>query len=184
MFLLVQVIWRNILKQTRGVRYPCDQCEYFVTTAGYLRKHIENKHEGVRYPCKQCDYVFTDASNLKKHIEINMKVSDIPVTSVNTLPLQQVIWGNTLKINMKVLDIPVNNVIMFLLVKVIWRNIFKIKLKYPCDKCMYAATVSSDLKHNKHNNIISAIVLPKVQIQYIHLSIYSFIIINIYFSVL
>ena len=75
----------------KGVRYPCDLCEYFATIAGYLRKPIENKHESVRYPCKQCDYVFTDASNLKKHIEINMKVSDIPVTSVNTLPLQQVI---------------------------------------------------------------------------------------------
>ena len=70
-----------------GVRYQCDHCEYAATTKKF-EKHVKYKHEGVRYPCDQCDYAAITAGCLKKHIEINMKVSDIPLTSVNTLPLQ------------------------------------------------------------------------------------------------
>jgi len=45
----------------KGVRFPCAQCEYTATTAGNLKKHIENKHEGVRYSCYQCEYSATTA---------------------------------------------------------------------------------------------------------------------------
>ena len=53
----------------KGVRYPCDQCDYFTATANNLKQHIESKHEGVRYPCNQCDYMTTRAWNLKQHKE-------------------------------------------------------------------------------------------------------------------
>ena len=57
------------------------------TQAESLKLLIDGVHIGVRYLCDQCDYAAITAGCLKKHIEINMKVSDIPVTCVNTLPL-------------------------------------------------------------------------------------------------
>ena len=50
------------------MRYPFDKCEYSVTEAGSLKRHIESKHEGVRYPCDKCEYAATTTSILK-HIE-------------------------------------------------------------------------------------------------------------------
>ena len=72
------------------IRYPCDQCEYAATRQGHLKKHKESKHEWIRYPCDQCEYAATELGSLKRHKKINMEGSDIPVISVNMLPLGRV----------------------------------------------------------------------------------------------
>ena len=69
-----------------GVRYSFDQCDYFATEAGNLKKHKRYKHEGICYPCDQCDYVANKASNLK-----SMRVYGTLVISVIMLLLQQAI---------------------------------------------------------------------------------------------
>ena len=56
-----------------------------------------------------------------------MKECFIPVISVNSLPLQQVIWGNI-------------------------RNKHE-GVKYPCDKCEYSATTASNLKVHIENKL-------------------------------
>ena len=64
---------RNLLKHIqsvhKGIKYPCNQCEYKATQQGNLKTHIESVHEKVKYPCHQCEYKATRQSNLKTHIE-------------------------------------------------------------------------------------------------------------------
>ena len=51
----------------KGVRYPCDECDYSSVKAWSLKKHKESKHGGVSYSCTQCDFVGNSASSLKTH---------------------------------------------------------------------------------------------------------------------
>ena len=66
-----------------GIRYSCDQCEY-AGSRDALRKHKKSVHEGIRFPCDQCEYAATQSGMLKTH-----KESNIPVISVNMLPLRK-----------------------------------------------------------------------------------------------
>ena len=56
----------------RGVKYPCDQCEYKATVKYNLTKHVKSKHEGVyediKYPCDLCEYQATKKGNLIAHV--------------------------------------------------------------------------------------------------------------------
>ena len=63
-----QLIYLKIHKESKhkGVRYPCNKCEYAASTAKYLIIHKESKHEGIRYPCSECEFA-TDEGNLNKH---------------------------------------------------------------------------------------------------------------------
>ena len=36
----------HIGSKHKGVRYPCDKCEYAATTARDMKRHIKIKHEG------------------------------------------------------------------------------------------------------------------------------------------
>ena len=53
----------------KGVKYPCDKCDYRATEKGHLLTHIKSKHEGVKYPCDKCDYKATQKGNLLNHIK-------------------------------------------------------------------------------------------------------------------
>ena len=67
---LQQIFLGNILRiYTRGLRYPCDECEFASTTNIGLKRHTENKQKRVRYPCDKCEYSATRANTLRTHIE-------------------------------------------------------------------------------------------------------------------
>ena len=40
-----------------GIKYPCDQCEYAITSTTNLKQHKESKHEGKRYSYDQCEFI-------------------------------------------------------------------------------------------------------------------------------
>ena len=44
-----------------GIKYPCSNCEYVATTAGYLKRHFKMHYKRVIYPCSECEYVATRA---------------------------------------------------------------------------------------------------------------------------
>ena len=50
---------RHIKSIHKGVKFPCDQCDYKATRTGPLLEHIKSIHEGVKFPCDQCDYKAT-----------------------------------------------------------------------------------------------------------------------------
>ena len=56
-------------------KWPCDQCEFTVTTLKELNEHILSVHQGIKYPCDQCDYEGSKTALFKhkrsKHIERN-----------------------------------------------------------------------------------------------------------------
>ena len=67
------------------MRYPCDKCEYAVTTSSYFKQHFESKHEGVRYPCDKSEYAAIEAWAVWSVIlRLNMKEWDILVINENT----------------------------------------------------------------------------------------------------
>ena len=42
-----------------GVRYPCSQCAYKVTTKPHLMERKQSIHERVRYPLQTCSYWYS-----------------------------------------------------------------------------------------------------------------------------
>ena len=51
----------------RGIKYPCDECEFVANFRSNLRRHKQAKHEGIRYPCDQCDHISATPFCLKQH---------------------------------------------------------------------------------------------------------------------
>ena len=49
----------------KEVKYPCDKCQYSVSSAGLLKRHIKIILEGIRYPFDQCELAATSASAFK-----------------------------------------------------------------------------------------------------------------------
>ena len=60
---------RRIKSKHKGVKFPCDQCNYKATQRGHLLRHIKSIHDGVKFPCDQCDYKATQKGDLLRHIK-------------------------------------------------------------------------------------------------------------------
>ena len=41
----------------------CDQCDYVTNHTGALKRHKDIKHKGIKYPCDQCEYAATTLDN-------------------------------------------------------------------------------------------------------------------------
>ena len=54
----------------KGVKYACDQCDYYAIKQSHLTAHIQSKHDGVMFPCDQCNQKFKWRSMLNTHIKI------------------------------------------------------------------------------------------------------------------
>ena len=52
----------------KGIKYPCNQCDYQATSQSHLKRHIQSKHECIKYSCNQCDYQALYQGNLQTHI--------------------------------------------------------------------------------------------------------------------
>ena len=52
----------------KGVKYPCDQCDFKGTDKSSLLRHLNSKHKGVKYPSDQCDFQATQNSSLLTHL--------------------------------------------------------------------------------------------------------------------
>jgi uncharacterized Zn-finger protein len=50
-------------------RFNCDQkdCTYGTDAAHDMKRHTDN-HKGIRYPCELCEYKATTKSTLLKHV--------------------------------------------------------------------------------------------------------------------
>ena len=59
----------NIKPKNKGVKFPCNQCDYRATQRHHFLTHIKSKHEGVR-SCNQCDYITSEKRYLVKHIAV------------------------------------------------------------------------------------------------------------------
>ena len=59
----------HILSVHEGVKYPCNQCDYQATRQDRLTRHIQSKHEGVKYTCNQCDFQSPRQESLTRHIQ-------------------------------------------------------------------------------------------------------------------
>ena len=79
----------------------------YVSLPGGLKQHKEIKHEYIRYPCKQCEFAGSTAGYLKVHIEKSMKVLDIHVIYVTILQQAMETLKITKKENMTGSEIPV-----------------------------------------------------------------------------
>ena len=44
------------------MRIRCNQ-------TSHLKNYVESKHKGMRYPCDRCEYAATKVSSMKKRIE-------------------------------------------------------------------------------------------------------------------
>ena len=51
----------------KGIRYPCDQCDFSATTLSNLKAHKNAKHLGIRFPCDKCEYSANQRQSLKRH---------------------------------------------------------------------------------------------------------------------
>ena len=61
------IIKQHINVHHKGIRYPCDFCEYKATCKSHLGKHVDTQHKGVQYYCDQCDYSTTRKETMKMH---------------------------------------------------------------------------------------------------------------------
>ena len=59
----------HIISVHEGVKYPCNQCDYQAAQKRNLKIHIQSKHEGVRHSCNLCDKHFSDQGTLTKHLK-------------------------------------------------------------------------------------------------------------------
>ena len=61
----------------KGIRYSCDQCDYWAKQFGCLERHINLVHLNIKnYNCGQCDYRATHLGDLKKHVKsVHLKIS-------------------------------------------------------------------------------------------------------------
>ena len=51
-----------------GNGYKCDECGKCFTQSGGVYSHKMSAHKGIRHPCEHCQYTATTKSNLKRHI--------------------------------------------------------------------------------------------------------------------
>ena len=72
MYALRQAIWTLISKRTvEKSQKKCNHCDYALSEAGNLRRHLK-KHIGEKTnKCKQCDFRSSQASNLRARLKIH-----------------------------------------------------------------------------------------------------------------
>ena len=68
---------RHIRSIHKGVKYPCNRCEYQATRQYSLKRHIQSKHEGVKYACNQCDYQSCEYHGSKEALRYHMKIKHL-----------------------------------------------------------------------------------------------------------
>ena len=56
--------------------FPCTLCHFNASTAGNLKRHIEEKHEGTKFPCSKCPYKASTPGHLEYHINLHCKFCD------------------------------------------------------------------------------------------------------------
>ena len=66
----------------KGVKFPCDQCDYRATKKCNLLTHINSIHRGFQLLCGQCDYKATQKGHLLTHVKSTHKMSCFPVNIV------------------------------------------------------------------------------------------------------
>ena len=52
----------------KGVKFPCNQCDYQATNQSNLKVHVKSIHEGVKYACEYCSIEFSFRRALRKHV--------------------------------------------------------------------------------------------------------------------
>ena len=67
MQLLGYQILRHTMNSNKGVKYPCDQCDYASTRLSDLKTHKESKNKRISYPWDQCEYAASRLLDLSAH---------------------------------------------------------------------------------------------------------------------
>ena len=57
----------QIATEPVGIRYSCDQCDYFAASQSNIFEHKRRKHDRVQYSCEQCEYKATTKAELWRH---------------------------------------------------------------------------------------------------------------------
>ena len=55
-------------KRFKGLK-TCPHCDSTFKTWDHRKIHIESQHKGIRYPCEQCDFKGTQRVHLRIHVE-------------------------------------------------------------------------------------------------------------------
>ena len=58
-------------EKVHNAKFPCTLCDFSATTAGNLRKHIEEKHNGTKFPCDKCSYKASTPGHLEFHSNLH-----------------------------------------------------------------------------------------------------------------
>ena len=56
-------------------KFHCDECDYFALWKDMLRKHVDREHKGIRYPCNLCNYQAGSKPNLIDHKASKHKIN-------------------------------------------------------------------------------------------------------------
>ena len=65
---------KHVQSVHEGVKHNCELCEYKATQKGSLRQHVKSVHKGVKYNCDVCDYKAPTKDKLRNMMELNMIV--------------------------------------------------------------------------------------------------------------
>ena len=58
-------------EKVHNINFPCTLCDFSATTAGNLKKHIEEKHNGTKFPCDKCLYKASTPGHVKFHSNLH-----------------------------------------------------------------------------------------------------------------
>ena len=67
--------YQNHSETNQLSQFICSECEYFTQHKQLLKNHIETKHKGVRYPCDVCNYQALSVMNLRDHQASKHKIN-------------------------------------------------------------------------------------------------------------
>ena len=60
---------KNTITKLPGTQIVCAKCDKQFSTKRGLHYHDQSVHKGIRYPCDKCDYKATKTSHLKRHVK-------------------------------------------------------------------------------------------------------------------
>ena len=56
-------------KKDRPTEYSCKECRKSFDDALSLKCHVNSDHRGIRYPCDYCEYLGPQIKTVKRHID-------------------------------------------------------------------------------------------------------------------
>ena len=152
------ILLTNIESKHKGIKYPCNQCNYQATQKSTLKRHIASEHEGVKYPCNQCDYQAKRQHHLQRHIEslhegVKHPCNQCHHEASSKEGLRRHIQSKHEEIKYDGIKYPCNECDYQAKRKdLLQRHVESIHegVKYPCNQCNYQASCQSDLqKHTR-----------------------------------